>query len=198
MAVTVAALLLGAGTAHAHVTAHIPDTPPEKGGHGTIVLRVPNEESAATVRLEVALELSYGITTARTRPVAGWDASIRRGDGGVVIGVVWTARPGSEIAGGDEHYEDFGLTLGPLPSEAPSLTLPTTQFLADGGTVAWAGQPDSPAPEVPLAEPSARGHHSSRTASTSSVSWLIPAALLAAALLLIAGGVILVRRREIP
>lgn len=197
LTITVAALVLGAGPAHAHVTAHSPDTPPEKGGHGTVVLRVPNEESAATVRLELSLEPSHGITTARTRAVPGWDASVVRGDGGVVTGVVWTARPGSELEGGDEHYEDFGLTLGPLPSDASSLVLPATQFLADGGSVAWDGRPDRPAPEVQLAEPSGHGHHGTRTASTSSASWLVFATLVAVALLLAAGGVVLIRRKGV-
>lgn len=192
-----AVLLFGAGTAFAHVTVHVPDDPPEQGGQGTVVFRVPNEETAATVRVEVALAPSFGVTTARTRPVPGWDATVRRTAGNVVTGVVWTARPGHEIPGGDEHYEDFGLTLHPLPADVDTLTLPATQVLSDGATVAWNDQLDRPAPVLALAEPSAHGHHGALTAAAPSVPWAWVASGFAAALLLAVGGVFLVRRKGI-
>lgn len=185
---------LGTGTAAAHVTAHAPDSPPEKGGHGTVVLRVPNEETQATTRFEVALSPSFGITTARTRPVSGWDAAVLRGDGGVVTAVVWTARADGGIPGGNEHYEDFGVTLGPLPADADRVLLPSTQFLSDGSTVKWDDQPDRPAPVVALAEPSGHGHHA---AIASDVPWGAVVGLLAVGLLLALGGFVLIRRKGI-
>ncbi|MGW6445225.1 DUF1775 domain-containing protein [Lentzea sp. NPDC055074] len=185
---------LGTGTAAAHVTAHAPDSPPEKGGHGTVVLRVPNEETRATTRFEVTLAPSFGITTARTRPVPGWDAAVQRGDGGVVTSVVWTARADSGIPGGNEHYEDFGVTLGPLPADADHVLLPATQFLSDGSTVRWDDQPDRPAPMVALAEPSGHGHHAT---IASDVPWGAVVSLLAVGLLLAVGGFVLIRRKGI-
>ncbi|SMD22025.1 YcnI family protein [Lentzea albidocapillata] len=194
---SVAMFVLGTGTAVAHVTAHTPDSPPEKGGYGTVVLRVPNEETVATTRIEVTIPPAHGITTARTRPLTGWIPTVRRGPGGVVTAVEWTARPGSELAGGDAHYEDFGLTMGPLPSDVDTLVLPTTQFLANGGTVAWNDQPDRPAPVVTLTEPSGAGHHGERAASAANVPWIAVASLVGLSVVLAVGGVLLFRRREI-
>lgn len=196
LACSAAVLVLSTGTAFAHVTAHTPDDPPEMGGYGTVVLRVPNEETVATNRIEVAISPSYGVTTVRRRPLPGWVSSARRGAGGVVVAVEWTARPGSELAGGNEHYEDFGLTVGPLPSDVDTLVLPTTQFLADGSTVTWNDQPDRPAPVIALAEPSGGGHHGKRVAAAD-VPWGTVGGLLGLGALLAVGGVFLVRRRDI-
>ncbi|MET9227801.1 DUF1775 domain-containing protein [Lentzea sp. NPDC003310] len=188
--------VLGAGTASAHVTAHVPDSPPEKGGHGTVVLRVPNEETPSTTRFEVTVSPAFGITTARTRPVPGWDAAVLRGDGGVVTTVVWTARTENELPGGNEHYEDFGLTLGPLPADADRVVLPATQFLADGSEVRWDDQPGRPAPVIALAEASGHGHHAA-LATASDVPWGAVITLLAVGLLVAVGGVVLIRRKGI-
>ncbi|SER72660.1 MULTISPECIES: DUF1775 domain-containing protein [Lentzea] len=187
---------LGTATASAHVTAHAPDGPPEKGGHGTVVLRVPNEEMSSTTRFEVTLSPAFGITTARTRPVPGWDAAVRRGDGGVVTSVVWTARSDSGIPGGNEHYEDFGLTLGPLPADADHVLVPATQFLSDGSSVRWDDQPGRPAPVVALAEPSGHGHHAT-LATGADVPWAAVVGLLAVGLLLAVSGFVLLRRKGI-
>lgn len=197
--------VLGGGAASAHVTVHVPDSQPEKGGHGTVVFRVPNEEAAATNRLEVAVASSYGITTARTRPVTGWTAEIVRGPGGVVTGVVWTSRPDSEIPGGDEHYEDFGLTLGPLPQDVDALVLPAAQTTADGTVIHWSEQPGTdaparPAPVVALAEPApgTHGHHArADVAGSGDVPWLPVISLVLLGCVLAAGGVFILRRKEL-
>ncbi|MFJ8959803.1 DUF1775 domain-containing protein [Lentzea sp. NPDC102401] len=196
LACVAALFALGAGTAAAHVTVQVPDSIPEKGGYGTVVVRVPNEETSATAKLELTLSPSYGITTARTRPVQGWDASVLRGPGGVVTSVVWTARPGSEIRGGDEYYEDFGLTLGPLPADADRIALPATQFLSDGGTVGWDDQPDRPAPALELAEPSTHDHHGG-VALPPDVPWVAVMSGVGVGLALAIAGFFILRRKEI-
>ncbi|MBP2478543.1 uncharacterized protein YcnI [Crossiella equi] len=200
------AQLFGGGVAAAHVTAHVHGEQPERGGHGTLVLRVPNEDAVATTSLEVEVPPEHGITTARTRPVPGWVPGIRRAAGGVVTGVTWTARPGAELPGGDLHYQDFELTLGPLPQDVATLVLPAAQGHADGTVTRWDERPAPgtearrPAPTVALAAPSPGGpaHHAMAPAARGGhgVPWLAGGSLLvlgAAA----GAGVVLVRRGKV-
>lgn len=170
------AALLAAGTASAHVTANVYGKPAEQGGYTAIVFRVPNEEPAAgTVKIEVSIDPQYAFASVRTRPVAGWKASIgktkldqpvKTPHGAeieeVVTKVTWTAQGGHQIAPGTTEFEEFALSAGPLPTTVEQLVLPTAQFYRGGKVVRWdapppaegaegAEEPEHPAPVVPLA-----------------------------------------------
>ncbi|HEX5113599.1 MAG TPA: nuclear export factor GLE1, partial [Pseudonocardiaceae bacterium] len=57
-------VLVSAGIASAHVSAHSPDNP-AKGDDGEIVFRVPDEEATAnTVKLQVSFSTTSPITNA--------------------------------------------------------------------------------------------------------------------------------------
>lgn len=193
--------LLGTGVAQAHVTAHVYGAPPEKGGDGAIVLRVPNEETLQpTVRIEVTVPAGYDITRVRTRPMPGWTAEIGRAAGGVVTSITWTTKDRA-IPPGDEHYDEFSFTASPLPSDVDRILFPTRQFYADGTFTNWAEEktgdvePEYPAPVVALAEPSGNGHHHVRTRTAASGPvWLVVAPLGAALLIMVAFGVIALTR----
>lgn len=171
--------LLAAGTASAHVTANIYGKPAEQGGYTAVVFRVPNEEPAAgTVKIEVSIDPQYAFASVRTRPVAGWKATISKTKlekpvqnphgaeiDEVVTKVTWTAQGRHQIAPGTTEFEEFALSAGPLPTTVEQLVLPTAQFYRGGKVVRWdapppvegAEEPEYPAPVVPLV-PSSEGH----------------------------------------
>ncbi|WP_040405768.1 YcnI family protein [Amycolatopsis nigrescens] len=170
--------LLGAGIAAAHVTANVYGEQPAKGGYGAVFLRVPNEEAdAGTTKVEVTFKPEYGISSGRAKPVPGWTsevtktklpAPVKNGKGTDVTEVVskisWTAQPGTKIAAGSSEFQEFEISVGPLPSNVDSVLLPAAQTYENGLVVNWdqptpAGgeEPEHPAPEVKLS--AAEGGH---------------------------------------
>ncbi|SFP88331.1 Uncharacterized protein YcnI [Amycolatopsis arida] len=171
--------LLTTGVAAAHVTANVYGKQPAQGGYGAIVLRVPNEKAdAGTVKLEVTLPTEYALSSVRTKPVPGWTADVakttlsepvRNGRGAevteVATKITWTAQGDTRIAGNDE-YQEFPFTAGPLPTNVDTLVLPAAQTYDNGDVVNWdapppaegAEEPEHPAPVVELAPASEAGH----------------------------------------
>lgn len=156
--------LATAGVAAAHVTANVYGDQPEKGGYGSVVIRVPNEEEkASTTKVSVTFAKDYAISSARTKPVPGWKAEVTK-EGDVVRGITWTARPGHEIAAGTTSYQEFQFVAGTLPENKDMLVLPAAQTYSNGEVVNWdqppseGKEPEHPAPVVELAEPSGSGH----------------------------------------
>lgn len=172
IAVLAAGLLLGSvSTAEAHV--HVTTDNAAQGSYTQLVFRVPNESATAgTVKVTVALPADKPLLSMRTKPIPGWDATIERGalpkpvtiDGATITEaprtVTWTARPGTQV--GPQQYEDFAISVGPLPAPG-TLLLPATQTYSDGKVVAWdqptpasGTEPEYPAPsiEVTAASPS--------------------------------------------
>lgn len=180
--------LLGAGVASAHVTANIYGSPPQQGGSGAIVFRVPNEEAdAGTVKVEIDFKPAYGISSVRYKPVPGWTGQVVKTpqpapvkDGknldvtDPVTAVIFTAQPGQGLAKGPDQYQEFQLTASTLPSNVDKLELPAVQTYDNGEVVRWdqsqaagAEEPEHPAPTVSLAAATTDGDHAS-TAMTSS------------------------------
>src|SRR4051812_28127212 len=112
-----ASILLFAGTASAHVTAHSYDATP--GGEDTeISFRVPNEESAATAKVLIAFPDKTPLAGVMPEPKAGWKISttstklaspIKTDDGDIttaIATITWTATAGGTPSG---QYDDFNV-----------------------------------------------------------------------------------------
>ncbi|WP_028851642.1 YcnI family protein [Thermocrispum municipale] len=182
LAATAALGLSSTAVASAHVTAQVYGAQPEQGGHAAITLRVPNEEEkAGTDKVTVHFDEEYALANARTKPVPGWTAKITKtkldepvttDDGAelteVVTSITWTAEKGSEIPAGEQSYQEFSFSTGPLP-KVDRLILPADQHYTNGTTVSWADEDpeaDKPAPAVELAPPSGDGHHGGAAAAS--------------------------------
>lgn len=171
---TGAALLLGSGSASAHVTAKIIGEAAEQGAYTKITFRVPNErDDAGTVKVEIKLPEDAPISSVRTKPMAGWTAEITKAKLAEPIEahgaeiteapstVTWTANPGVRISPGE--FGEFELSAGPLP-EVEQLVIPAIQTYDSGEVVAWdeppsdGAEPESPAPVLDLAPASGDGH----------------------------------------
>jgi uncharacterized protein len=160
-----AATLLAAGPALAHVTVQPNTAAP--GSYTTVVFKVPNEEqSADTTKVQVFLPTDRPIASVAVQPVPGWTAKvvktklktpIKTDDGSVtqaVSEITWTGK----LAPG--QFQQFPVSLGPLPSQAGPLVFKAIQTYSDN-VVRWidlqkAGQPEPehPAPVLTV-EPSA-------------------------------------------
>ncbi|MGH3765848.1 MAG: YcnI family protein [Pseudonocardiaceae bacterium] len=163
------ALLTLAGTASAHVTANA-DTATQ-GGFAKVSFRVPNErDTASTTQLEISFPTDHPIAFVSTRAVPGWtstvqktklDKPIKTDDGEVsevVSKITWA---GGKVAPG--AFEDFDVSLGPLPTDTDELVFKALQTYDNGEVVRWidtapegAPEPEHPAPVLKLtpADPS--------------------------------------------
>ncbi len=168
-------VVCSAGGATAHVRV-FPDTT-TAGGFAQLTFRVPTEsDTAGTVGLRVDLPTDTPFTSVRTKPLAGWTAVVERGplpepvenDGATITeaatAVVWTADAG--IAVGPGQYQEFALSVGPLPDAGTEVMLPATQTYSDGEVVEWAdapladgSEPELPAPVLVTTEASAGDAH---------------------------------------
>lgn len=155
--------LLPAATAAAHVRV-TPDNP-ISGAFSALTFRVPNEsETAGTVKLTVDLPQDTPFLYVTTKPVPGWTAVATTSKLAkpvesygttltkAVSRVTWTADKGAAIGPG--QYQEFSLSVGPLPA-AGTVPLPVTQTYSDGEVVAWdqptpesGEEPERPAPEL--------------------------------------------------
>jgi uncharacterized protein YcnI len=135
------------------------------GSYSALTFRVPNESAAAsTVRVSVQLPQDRPFLSVRSKPVPGWRATLTEqplpepvDDDGTTITkavrtVTWTAERGSGIGTG--QYQEFSLSVGPLPDPGEVL-LPATQTYSDGSVVRWdqptpasGAEPEHPAPAL--------------------------------------------------
>lgn len=146
LAATIAVVAVPA-VASAHVTLS-PDTA-EPGSYGTFVVRVPNEmDDASTVKVQVFLPADHPIASVSTQPVPGWTVSVKQQK------VTWS---GGRIEPGE--FQQFPLSLGPLPEDADALYFKSLQTYSNGEVVRWIELPDGaqepahPAPTVTLSAP---------------------------------------------
>lgn len=164
-AITICALAMFtlAGTASAHVTAN-PGTA-KQGGFTKVSFRVPNERDiASTSQLEISFAANHPIPFVSTRAIPGWtwsvektklDKPIKTADGEiteVISKITWT---GGKIAPG--MFEDFDVSLGPLPTDTNELVFKALQIYDNGEVVRWidtapegAAEPEHPAPVLKL------------------------------------------------
>lgn len=165
-----ATVLLAAVPAFAHVT--VQPASAAKGSYSTVAFKVPNEQdSASTIRIEVNLPADHPIASVSLQPVPGWTAKVttsklatplKTDDGTVneaVTKIVWS---GGKIAPG--QFQQFPVSLGPLPDNADSLVFKTLQTYDNGQVVRWievpqagAAEPENPAPKLTLTAASSSG-----------------------------------------
>ncbi|HEX6404829.1 MAG TPA: YcnI family protein [Pseudonocardiaceae bacterium] len=158
------ALLAQPGIASAHVTANAGNA--QQGGYTKVSFRVPNERDAAsTTQLEINLPTDHPIASVETRAVPGWtstaektklDKPIKTDDGEiseVVSKITWT---GGKIPPGS--FEEFDVSMGPLPTDTDELVFKALQTYDNGEVVRWidtapegAPEPEHPAPVLKLA-----------------------------------------------
>jgi uncharacterized protein len=173
-------LIAAASAAEAHVTVN-PDTAGQ-GAYTKISFRVPNEEASAnTTTLEVDLPADHPIASVSVRPVPGWTATtttsplatpIKTDDGDVsqaVTKIVWT---GGTITPG--QFQEFDLSLGPLPKDTDQIVFKALQTYSDGTVVRWIDlqqpgqpEPDHPAPVLHLTQGSTAAAGSAPTTAPS-------------------------------
>ena len=169
-----------AATAAAHVRV-TPDDP-TSGGFSALTFRVPNESATAgTVELTVKLPQDTPFLYVSTKPVPGWTAVATKSKLAkpvesygttlteAVSEVSWTADKGVSIGPGE--YQEFSLSVGPLPDPA-TILLPATQTYSDGTVVAWdqptlasGEEPDHPAPVLVVVEATGADPHGGAAAS---------------------------------
>ena len=168
-----------AGTAFAHVTAQPGNA--AQGGNAKVAFRTPNEEdSAATVKLEVSFPTDHPIPSVLTEPIPGWTATVEKAklatpiktdDGEVTQAVSKITWSGGQIAPG--QFEDFSVSLESLPSDTNKLVFKAVQTYSNGDVVRWiddtpAGgpEPEHPAPTLTLT----KGTDSDAAAAPATVS----------------------------
>jgi uncharacterized protein YcnI len=219
--VLAAMLLVLAGPAWAHVT--IDPDEAAQGGFATVRFRVPNErDDAATTSLEVEFPTDNPIPSARIQPVAGWTATVETApatggaeadEGGaeepaeMVTRITWT---GGAIQPG--QFEEFPVSMGPLPDDADQLLFPAIQTYDSGEVVRWieetppsGEEPENPAPTLTLTAGGGEEEPENGESETASdaddaesddSNTLAVVALIVGALGLVAGGVALVQGRR--
>ncbi|MDQ1649353.1 MAG: hypothetical protein QOG60_1410 [Frankiaceae bacterium] len=207
--VTAAAVIVGMSPASAHVSIS-PDTAVQ-GSTAELTFRVPNEEArAVTTKLQLQIPTQAPIAQLLARPVPGWTVSehsvtlskpLITDDGKfttVVDQVTWS---GGRIEPG--QYQDFALSVDPLPDTGSSVAFKALQTYSNGDVVRWIdvsapGQPGSehPAPVLALTSatdnPIAMEMASASVAATadSSSSWPGVVAVIALLLALAAAGAV--------
>ena len=148
---TAAGLLVGAGTAAAHV-AVTPTTASAGEESVNLTFHVPNEsETAGTVGVTVRLPAGHPFADVSVKAVPGWTvtpkkqtlpAPVTEGDITIkeaVTSVTWAAESATRIGPGE--FAEFEISAGPVPA-VESLQFPVTQTYDDGTIVKW----DEPTP----------------------------------------------------
>jgi periplasmic copper chaperone A len=195
VATVLAAILVPAATASAHVTVQ-PNAAPA-GGFTRLDVRVPNErDDAGTTKVEV--KFPPGFASASTEPVPGWTAKVaKRGD--QVDTITWTGDGRTGIVKPGE-FQDFGLSLATPDKPGSKLTFKALQTYSNGEVVRWIGPPDAdePAPQVTLTSAQAQAPAATQQGDddTGAPVWLAVAALALGALGLAAGAAGLARARR--
>jgi uncharacterized protein YcnI len=160
------------------------------GSYSTVSFKVPNEEdSASTVKIEVNLPADHPVASVSLQPVPGWTAQVTKSklttplktdDGTVdeaVTKITWT---GGKIAPG--QFQQFPVSLGPLPDDAAALSFKTLQTYSNGDIVRWidlpqTGQPEPehPAPTLQLTAAAPEGGAPAATGSPAAAPAADPA-----------------------
>jgi uncharacterized protein YcnI len=126
-------------------SAHVTVWPKQsvQGAREKYVIRMPNEKSSPTIRLDAEFPVEMRVTS--FEQTSGWTIAIRRNGEGAITGASWTGELPAE------QFVEFGI-IGVNPKAGGPLTWRFIQSYADGTRVEWTGEPGSktPAPQVML------------------------------------------------
>ena len=163
-----AATVLGAGAAFAHVTVNSPDA--TQGGYAVLTFRVPTEsDTASTTELKVQLPTDQPLASVAVQPTPGWSFTVTKAklatpittdDGPVTeaISVIDWKADSAATAIKPGEFQQFMVSAGPLPKVA-TMTFKAIQTYSDKSVVSWieeaapgsSAEPDHPAPTLQLA-----------------------------------------------
>jgi uncharacterized protein YcnI len=152
-----------AAAASAHVTVN-PRTA-EQGSYSKVSFRVPNErDDASTTKLVVNLPTDHPLSSVSVRPLPGWTVKVDKSrlpkpvktEGGelteAVTKITWS---GGKIEPG--RFEEFDVSMGPLPTDTDQLVFTADQTYSGGEVVKWeeppaegADEPEHPSPVLKL------------------------------------------------
>src|SRR5688572_1527119 len=158
-----AAFVLPATSAFAHVTVNPREA--AAGGYAKLAFRVPNErDDAGTTKLEVNFPADHPFASVSIRPKEGWTYAVEETTlatpvkihddeiSKAVSKITWT---GGTVKPGE--FEEFEVSVGPLPDDADSLTFKALQTYSSGEVVRWieeaapgGGEVERPAPVLKL------------------------------------------------
>ena len=158
-----AALVLPATSAFAHVTVNPKEA--VQGRYAKLAFRVPNErDNASTTKLEVNLPADHPFASVSVRPQPGWTYTIEKTKLPAPIKVhdneiseattkiTWTGGPIKP-----HEFNEFEVSVGPLPSDVDSVTFKALQTYDNGEVVRWieeetpgGAEPERPAPVLKL------------------------------------------------
>ena len=164
------AVVLPATSALAHVTVNPREA--AAGGYAKLAFRVPNERDAtSTTRLEIAFPEAHPFASVSIRPMEGWEytveekkleAPVRTERGEITDAVVRVTWLNGVISPGE--FEEFEVSVGPLPENVDVLTFKALQTYSDGEVVRWieepapgGEEPDRPAPVLKLTRAAGTG-----------------------------------------
>lgn len=165
------ALVIPATSALAHVTVNPREA--TAGGYSKLAFRVPNErDDAGTTKLEINLPPEHPFASVSVRPTNGWTYTLEKTKLDTPISahgheiseapskITWT---GGTIKPGE--FEEFEISLGPLPEDVEFLTFKALQTYSSGEVVRWievpgpdGGEVDRPAPILKLTEAAGSTH----------------------------------------
>jgi uncharacterized protein YcnI len=202
--VAIAALVALAAPAAAHVTVNPREA--TRGSFTKLTFRVPNEkDTASTTKVEVEFPAAQPVASVSVKPLTGWTYDITR-DGDRVSRITWTAAEDATIDPG--QFQEFDVSLGPLPQRGDAMVFKALQTYSDGEVVRWieeptagGAEPEHPAPVLTLtASASATTAPAPATAGDDGddddSNGLAVAALVLGALGLVTGGAALARTRR--
>jgi uncharacterized protein YcnI len=136
-----------------------------QGSIADVSFQVPDEEdTSTTTAVEVVFPASHPIASVAVKAMPGWhvtvdhvrlDKPLASDDGPVteaVSRIIWS---GGSITPGT--FEEFTVSLGPLPTDTDRLVFKAVQTYSDGHIVRWidtsspdGAEPDHPAPTLRL------------------------------------------------
>lgn len=123
-------------TGYAHVVVRPRQSVP--GAVEKYTMRVPNERTVATVRVEITFPTAADVTAVDERP--GWKLELKKDPSGKIIGAIWS---GARLA--PREVVEFTFTARNPPSET-KLPWNAVQIYEDNSRSEWTGQEGSRTP----------------------------------------------------